>query len=276
MIRFVYENHKGEKVDLLSDNVWVFDGTVHGRTWKASVTPYKIGERVDDWTKEAYEIPLELTIRGTRAERLAQMDKMHDVFEIDILNNSPGKLWYGEWYCNCFISQAQYAAGNLPTWISHKVTIYVPSATWWHEEKISIPKKVDSTKIMYPTMYPFRYPINTAVTKIVNSHYTDSDFKMIAYGPFDAVNITIGDNVYKVNYSVLDGEYLVIDSRKDIDPDRRCYVVSATGQIRNVYNYRDGDIFKSIPAGGLNINYNQNYGIDIILYNGRSEPKWNQ
>ncbi len=69
---------------------------------------------------------------------------------------------------------------------------------------------------------------------------------------------------------------MVIDSRQNLDPDKRCYIVHANGKMENVYNDRDSEysIFQKIPPGTVYIYYSRAYGIDLTVYVERGEPKW--
>ncbi|MCQ2509403.1 MAG: hypothetical protein MJ116_02925, partial [Lachnospiraceae bacterium] len=126
-----YVNSQGKEIFFMGEKIRVTDGTVHGREWVPTATAGTVGETVDYWKKEAYRIPLTITFRGTRTERLKNLDRFHDIAEYDIIHNRPGTLYYGDWFCNCYIPVATYEAGELPTWIDQKITVYVPEATWW-------------------------------------------------------------------------------------------------------------------------------------------------
>lgn len=272
-----YVNSQGLSINFLGEKARVTSGTVHGREWKPSVTTGTIGETVDYWSKEAYRIPLTITFRGTKAERLKEMDRLHDMAEYDIIHNSAGTLYYGEWFCNCFISAAVYEAGELPTWIDNKITIYVPEATWWKKSVFKIDKKEDSGIVTkYPTLYPFRYGNEAKVVTLDSDHFTESDFRMIVYGPANNVNVQIAENVYKVNHEILAGEYMVIDTRTNQRAEDHCYIVRQNGTKINCYNDRETDIMVPVPPGKFNVNYSRQYTIEIQMMYGRSEPKWYQ
>ena len=107
------------------------------------------------------------------------------------------------------------------------------------------------------------------------NHYAPSDFRMIIYGPAVNPTINIAGNQYKVNYSVEDGQVLIIDSRSTQPWDRRVYLVAGQTVI-NVFDYRDpaGSILKKIPPGDIAIGYARTYGIELTVYKERSEPEW--
>lgn len=277
MIECTYINSEGKSVSFSSEEVTVSDGTVHGREWEPVAIQLSIGERVESWRKKAYRKNLTVVTRGTPTEHMELLDRMHDIFETDIERNIAGTLYYGSWYCKCWITSAEFSPGDLPSRINQNITVYIPAATWWKGEKVSIPKiDSDESALIYPTMYPFRYPIGKRMVAITNNNYKDSDIRIIAYGPADGVNVTIGGNNYRVNHQILSGEYMVIDSRESEDIDKRCFIMKNDGTTVNCYNDRDGDIFKKVPPGAMRVNYSRNYGIDIILIRGRSDPKWNQ
>ena len=77
------------------------------------------------------------------------------------------------------------------------------------------------------------------------------------------------------NYSVEDGQVLIIDSRSTQPWNRRVYLVAGQTVI-NVFDYRDpaGSILKKIPPGDIAIGYARTYGIELTVYKERSEPEW--
>ncbi|MDO4490734.1 MAG: hypothetical protein Q4B85_06690 [Lachnospiraceae bacterium] len=272
-----YVNSQGAIVDFLGEKSRVTAGNLHGRTWKPAVTAGTIGETVNYWKKEAYSITLTVTFRGSRTERLREIDRAQDCFEYDILHNAPGTLYYGDWFCRCFITSAEYSAGDLPTWIDEKINVYVPAATWWHIQTYRIVKQVDSgISTAYPTIYPFTYEIDKKEAVFENEHFTDTDCRMIIYGPANNVNITISGTVYKVDHQILEREYLVIDTRDKLLPEEHCYLVRSDGSKVNCYNDRKTDIMQKLPSGSISVNYSRDYTVELQLLHGRSEPRWYQ
>ena len=121
-----------------------------------------------------------------------------------------------------------------------------------------------------PSLYP--YGTNSGV------YYVDSpigaDFSVVIYGPQTRVKIEVAGNNYQVNYPLLLGEKLIVDSRDTLPIDKKCYVIKQNNEDVNVFDYRDpsGFLFKKFPSGDVVITCEHAYEMDIILYLERSGP----
>lgn len=222
-----------------------------------------------------------IDVHRTKTESArTSMSQLTDIFAADVISGTPGKLYIDEWYIPCFVfgrETSRWEAGNIIS-CSYKVITDHPS--WISEQQISLQpiseaRSAEENK-NYPYTYPYRYGNTSKTTNAKIDHYAASDFRMIIYGPTANVSITINGHIYHVEYPIEDGEYMVIDSRSFLKPDERIYVVRQNGERVNVFNYRDLEhsIFEKIPAGDITIDYSRKYGIDLIIFKERSEPKW--
>lgn len=206
---------------------------------------------------------------------------MNAVFCRDILLEKPGTLHVNGSYMNCYIF-ASKPREIFEDWgfQTTELKIVTDRPVWTEEQKISIQPITDSGESAdnntYPYTYPYTYGNPSKTTSINIDHYAASDFRMIVYGPTANVSITINGHIYHVEYPIEDGEYMVIDSRSFLPPGERIYLVRQNGEKVNVFNYRDPvySIFQKIPAGDITIDYSRKYGIDLIVFLERSEPKW--
>ena len=240
------------------------------------------GEIVKEFKKEAAEYAITLTFRGSLGERHSTMDALVNSFEYDITNKTPGKLWFGDYYIQCFMRAGKSKVNSTwNNWSDMTVTVYCPYPFWIHEQLISIQPLDESAKAVssaksYPYGYAYSYPISQTAVRLTVDHYADSDFQMIIYGPAADINITIAGHPYIIHYQVEAGEYLTIDSRDTQSPDRRIFLTKNNGEKVNVFNYRDStySALQKIPPGELTIDYSRLYGVDLTLFLERSEPKW--
>lgn len=271
-----YVNSAGKEISFLSNNLKATNGFLHGRKYTADVTDRIIGEKVNRLTRDSVTYQLTITVRGTAPERKAVLNSLHDIVDYDCITGAPGTLYYGDWKAECFIMESSPSGfGDLPSRFETSMNVYVPGATWWKETLYQImPSTGGGSDVVYPTMYPFTYPLSGITTVINNDHYIPCDYLMRVYGPAAAVDITIAGHEYKVDYSLEAGEYMVIDSRDTKEPDERCYVVHADGTKENAYNFRGSDLFTKIPTGSFELICDRTYGIDFVLLRGRSEPEW--
>ena len=209
-------------------------------------------------------------------------DEMNGVFRRDIILNKPGTLHVNGSYIPCFF----YA--SKPTEIfddvgfqTTELKIVSDSSIWIQEERLSFSASSAASEDAedvkkYSYTYPYRYPPAQARNKFSIDHYTDSHFQMIVYGPAARVQITINGHPYIVEHAIESGEYMVIDSRENLPIGEQLYIVKNNGEKVNVFNYRDSvySVFKKIPPGNTEIQCSGSYGVDLILFKERSEPKW--
>ena len=96
---------------------------------------------------------------------------------------------------------------------------------------------------------------------INNESYLPCHFRMTIYGPVTDPEIVIANHIYKVETTVFTDERLEIDSRNNT-----VIKIGRLGEETDLYNsrYKLQSVF-AWPGG---------YGIDITLYDERSEPRW--
>lgn len=275
-----YLNYDGtKKIDFSSKEYEVSDIDVFRHEYQY-VTE---NDCITEFKKGVQEFNLEANVIDSENKSWQELyDEMNAVFNGDILVKKPGSIHVNGSYMMCYV-HASHPKEIFEDW-GFQITelkIVTDKATWIEEQHIGI-KPISGTEETaedskgYPYGYPYGYANVSKATNIKIDHYTDSDFRMIAYGPTTSVNISINGHPYHVDYPIEAGEYMVIDSRDYLPPDERIYLVRSSGERINVFNYRDPiySVFKKIPPGNVTIYYSRNYGIDLTIFKERSEPKW--
>ena len=109
-------------------------------------------------------------------------------------------------------------------------------------------------------------------TYIQNPHFTDANFTLVIYGPVTNPQVTIGGNSYLVNIVLEQGERLEVDSRT-----RTVTKISKNGEHINAFHNREKGktFFRKIPPGRQTVVWTGKFDWDLILYEERSEPRWN-
>lgn len=212
----------------------------------------------------------------TVAEYAVNWKRIHDTFGKDVSNMTPGKLHINSCYLLCYIY-----ADTVDLWtknINHtknEFKLVAEKPVWIEERTVSVHNVAGATGKTYNYTYPYTYGVRQ-ITNINIDHYGASDFRIIAYGPFDSFYMTIGPNTYNVLHSVSSNEYLVIDSRETADVGNACYIVSSTGAKTNVFDYRNPKfaLFAQIPAGNQPISYSGEHGLELTVFIERSTPLW--
>lgn len=229
------------------------------------------------------EMEVNITTLKTKSWKEIYEDIMQ-AFDKDALYATQGKLYVNDCYVNCYM-YALEAQETFEDWGFQIVTMraITDDPAWIQEETFQFlppdakdQEQAGTTKAYDYTYDACVYPTEPAPSSLVNDHYDLCDFRMAVYGPRSQTNITVGENVYHVNYAIQDGEYMVIDSRETAKPGERVYLVRKNGETLNLFDYRDPkySIFAKIPPGTLPVSHGDT-GIDITIFKRRSEPKWN-
>lgn len=191
------------------------------------------------------------------------VNALTDIFQKDILAGVPGRLYIDSWYLRCFFKGREMNRWDTAVIISLEYEVCFEKMAWIKEVSYYAPP-VDIDGLL---------EINTVPASLENPHYTECDFLLKAYGPFDELFFYVNDNQYRIVTSCKDGEYLLLDTR-----DETIVKVDSSGNKTNAYASQvfTLDNFKKIPAGSNSIRYKRNYAIEITLFQERSEPKWNE
>lgn len=221
---------------------------------------------------------VELSIFAEREEELPEtINQMHRIFEKDIIRNSPGKLYVGDTYmwCYCYSGEAKEYEDEFYA-SDYEIGIIQAKPFWVKEEKFTFEKYNEnetSNFLEYPYDYKFDYMGTQKGTSAIEiDHYSESEFKMIIYGPVVNPQIIIGSHTYQIRTVVEENEYLMIDSG-----ERTVIRVQQDGTNINEFDNRnfESSVFEKIKFGKQNVNWSGEFGFDITVFKERSAPEWN-
>ena len=289
LINISYTASDGTEFDLMAKGFRrISQGAFHDWKWAPDTTARQYGVRINKMQKKALEYEAKIMFQGTANERRKALNSFHSAIDMDCFNQTPGTLRWGNSYIRSYVTESSVEPDkDRPDRTINKVKFYCPVPFWYTEQTISIAPVSDHTALdtdkayidtegeNFGYGYPYSYKVELAAPHMDINHYAPSDFRLIVYGPAVNPTINIAGNQYKVNYSVEDGQVLIIDSRSTQPWDRRVYLVAGQTVI-NVFDYRDpaGSILKKIPPGDIAIGYARTYGIELTVYKERSEPEW--
>jgi hypothetical protein len=285
MVNVTYTSSRGKVFDLLSfDSAKLEKAEFNKYSWGKEVVARQFGEIVNRFTKTAQSYDCTFKFKGTPSVRRDLIEAFNFESEFDVCHMKMGRITWGD----CYIEGYWLVADTTPeedgkNYTTLKKTFYAPYPFWIKEQVIEIYPNIEgqeseTSKGYVPSQNRYGYDYSYAgagnTVFIDTEHYKDSDFKMIAYGPAPSVQWSIGGNLYEVNYPLRANQYMVIDSRQSTPADRQCYVVSESGIITNVFDYRNpsGELFKKIPSGNSILVYPRTYGLQLTIYKERSEP----
>lgn len=269
-----YKNGDGEILDFQSWPYLIATHDLFCHGWSYSVT----AQRIKRIYKDVTEKTLTLNISAeTQEDYCSALNHFVEVTEKDVVLNRPGCLYVGGQYLQCNIIASEKADWNKGVEYLKNTLAVVTRYPFWITERKYIFRYIasaDKVFLDYPYNYAYDFASehNTHKDTINNTHYCACHFQAIFYGPCIDPAFVVDGHLYAVMTTLEAGEYLRLDTR-----DRTITKVTNTGDEINEFNNqrRDVSIFEKITPGLHTVTWNGTYGIDVILYEERSEPKWN-
>lgn len=257
--------------------VKIKNAKLHSYSWNVIERKHRFGAAVRDFKKDAIEYKIELRISGTDNRKKEIENILFEAFERDINTKRPGKLLYDDYYIECYITASETSPDEY-FGLKKTITAYCPYPFWIKETTYQYfpepPEAVKYTEleegIMFPE-FPFDFCTETGEEVLINPSFNDSNFIMTIYGFAENPQLNIAGHPYKVEATINEGEQLVINSLT-----HTVQKIGRLGEITNLYNARGKiySVFKKIPPGTNTLQWSGGFGIDIILFDERSEPKW--
>lgn len=274
-VRYVSSNRK--EYNLIGDKMRSTSGVFHDYEWDPETVSQKMGDKVTGFTKKAKTYSLTLTVRGKLEERKSLIDELTDEFEHDIINITPGRIYFGEWYIDCYIkNKTTGISGTWNNWTELSVGIYCPYPSWIREESrlftAVLPETEQGIYLDYEYDYNYDYtmPYGGDVIWQVD-HFAPCEFLMTIFGPCTDPRVVINRKIYQVYVTLAENDYLQIDSRENT-----VIKYAANGIQQDIYDLRakQESIFDPITPGNIRVVWPGDFGFDLTLYCERSEPRW--
>lgn len=235
-------------------------------------------QRIAGFYDTVAEIPISINVVArTREEYISASDRFFEVTENDILKNKKGKLYFDGSYVLCnLVGSVKSDWYREVGFHVNNIRLVTDQPVWITEKHFSFSKKTSKEKIFehldYPHGYPYDFLAEPYGTDRIEGGSSDSHFKMIIYGPAVFPEVFVNGHKYRVNTAVAEGEYLTIDSREETVV--RCMV---DGTKINEFDNREHEghsVFKKIPTGTVEVEWNGSFGWDVTIFEERSEPRW--
>lgn len=272
-----YQNSIGEIYSLQEFGVKIKNAKLHSYSWNVIEKKHRFGAAVRDFKKDAIEYKIELRISGTDNRKKEIENILFEAFERDVNTKRPGKLLYDDYYIECYITASETSPDEY-FGLKKTITAYCPYPFWIKETTYQYfpepPEAVKYTEleegIMFPE-FPFDFYTETGEEVLINPSFNDSNFIMTIYGFAENPQVSIAEHPYKVEATINEGEQLVINSLT-----HTVQKIGRLGEITNLYNARGKiySVFKKIPPGTNTLQWSGGFGVDIKLFDERSEPKW--
>lgn len=270
MIKYV--NHMGEEIILNNGSYKMLVSDLLDYEWEI----VESNEKISGLKKKLVKKILSIDVIGSSKKSAKQAQtELTEIFEKDVMEGVAGKLYFENYYLKCFVYSGNKSRWETNVIISCDYGIVTDYPFWISETTYnfySYDTILSSNNKNYPGRYPYRYANGLSNAYIQNPHFIDANFDLIIYGPAVNPQVTIGETPYLVNIVLEVGEYLKIDSRAGTVTK-----VMANGEIVNAFHNRQKGrrFFKKIPPGRHSVSWPGTFAWDLIIYEERSEPKWN-
>ena len=269
-----YVNSQGTEIDFLSSYFRMKEADFSSYEWTYESTEQQYGIDISSFRKEAMQYEAVVAFQGTMQERCQNLNRFFEIVEIDILQKSPGKLYYGDYYLECYIIASSTQPEEKASRTLKTIQILAPHAFWIRTESRHFSDFSEISEEGLDFLYDFSYDFAKEKKGEIfwnTEHFTDSDFQMIISGPCADPAVTVNDHIYQIYVTLQDGEYIRLDSR-----DHTIQKYANDGTNTNIYDKRrkDQSVFKQMPGGILKIQWSGNFSFDLMLFYKRSEPLW--
>lgn len=233
--------------------------------------------RIAKFSKNMVKKTVTVVVSGASpSDCMANLDILLAKTDVDIVNLTAGRIYVGNYYVNCYITQSEKSDKYINTAKTSVDLTLVMERDGWIKEIMTYFGQATSTQynadgLDYPYDYPFDYANSLTNQLLTNDSYAPSEFEMVMYGACDNPAVSIDSTTYQVNTSLETGEYLVINSIK-----KTITRVRNNGQKDNLFDLRnrDFDIFEKVPVGSSVVVWDGAFTFTINLLTERSEPKW--
>lgn len=246
---------------------------VRGREWG-----YSIGYRsIAAATRAARECSMSVTFLD-----LSVADKLRRLADRDVAMATPGTLAIDGW------SQRAYITAADPSSISRahmaaKLTVVLLDGVWRKGHTVAFDQLTatsgDGEFLDLPYDLPYDLGVPSTRRYVDVGEWGAAPLRFVVYGPCVNPAVRIDGNWYRVDVTVPDGGYLVVDP---LATPRSVTLVAADGSTTDVFaKARRGNgsgsgeyIFQPASPGVHEVEWDRSFGFDLTWYEEEGEPPW--
>lgn len=280
-MEFYYINTKGEIIDFSCFPYLFQEGNLINTSWKYSESNGRIINVNRGIGERDFELAVLPDYRLSISERIkimkTAMDRIYEVFDYDVVNNSYGRLYCDTgYYLCCQIISSAKSKWNSPLPYNFQ-TFKVLSETnlWFKEFSLTFitNAETNSHDSGYDYAYDYAYDYNCTHSKqsFQNNSFIESNFIMKIQGTVISPKVYINNHLYSVDVTLEAGDILEINSINNT-----ITLTKSNGEIENCFDLRNrsSHIFKKIAAGTNTLVSNQKLSVMLTYFDERGEPRW--
>ena len=246
---------------------------VRGREWG-----YSIGYRsIAAATRAARECSMSVTFLN-----LSVADELRRLADRDVAMATPGTLAIDGW------SQRAYITAADPSSISRahmaaKLTVVLLDGVWRKGHTVAFEQLTatsgDGEFLDLPYDLPYDLGVPSTRRYVDVGEWGAAPLRFVVYGPCVNPAVRIDGNWYRVDVTVPDGGYLVVDP---LATPRSVTLVAADGSTTDAFaKARRGNgsgsgeyIFQPASPGVHEVEWDRSFGFDLTWYEEEGEPPW--
>ena len=246
---------------------------VRGREWG-----YSIGYRsIAAATRAARECSMSVTFLD-----LSVADELRRLADRDVATATPGTLAIDGW------SQRAYITAADPSSISRahmaaKLTVVLLDGVWRKGHTVAFEQLTatsgDGEFLDLPYDLPYDLGVPSTRRYVDVGEWGAAPLRFVVYGPCVNPAVRIDGNWYRVDVTVPDGGYLVVDP---LATPRSVTLVAADGSTTDAFaKARRGNgsgsgeyIFQPASPGVHEVEWDRSFGFDLTWYEEEGEPPW--
>ena len=246
---------------------------IRGREWG-----YTIGHlSLSGATRGARECSLSVTFLDR-----SSADELRRLADRDMAKGTPGSLSMDGWAQRAYVTKAE-ASSISRSHVTMSLTVVLLDGVWRRGHTVSFEPITatsgDGEFLDLPYDLPYDLGVPSTRKFFDGSEWGCAPLKFTVYGPVVNPAIRIDGNWYKVDLTIPDGGYLVIDP---LAVPRSVTLVNADGSTVDAFSKaRRGDglgsgeyIFQPASAGTHEVDWDKSFGFDLTWYEEEGEPPW--
>ena len=268
-----YKNHRNEVFDFGVDGIYINANDLRDYEWSVA----QRNNRVASFYRETATRTLPVVIMCDTAEKgIAARNKLFEVVEKDVLAAKHGQIIIGDYYYRCYVVASRKSDySRTERRMRVELTLVSDYPYWVRETEHAVATGADggftpgSNYAFWD--YPHDYCGTNQLQSLVNPNFVASNCRLIIHGAAVNPTVYIGGHKYRVDCTVADGEYLTIDTVA-----KTVVLTKNNGEQVNEFKNRcrDSYIFEKIPSGKVDVTWDGDLSMTVVLLEERSEPKW--